>query len=146
MQPSGRSPWDGTSSLKRTVRYGIHGPSYGPCMCSQSTGAFWPPRACPKHEARAPSTRRRYALKWSVFSTWCQDRNLDHHYRNLGSLRYGTSTAFLAVLWAALLSRFFEEIWDAVGEALVSFLVLQEPMDVQFHCVIIKRLQSKRKK
>ncbi len=28
-------------------------------------------------EARAPSTRRLYALKWSVFSTWCQDRNLD---------------------------------------------------------------------
>ncbi len=28
-------------------------------------------------EARAPSTRRLYALKWSVFSTWCQDRDLD---------------------------------------------------------------------
>ncbi len=28
-------------------------------------------------EARAPSTRRLYALKWSIFSTWCQDRNLD---------------------------------------------------------------------
>ncbi|XP_058618458.1 uncharacterized protein LOC131531609 [Onychostoma macrolepis] len=25
-------------------------------------------------EARAPSTRRLYALKWSVFSTWCLDR------------------------------------------------------------------------
>ncbi len=24
-------------------------------------------------DARAPSTRRLYALKWSVFSTWCQD-------------------------------------------------------------------------
>ncbi len=28
-------------------------------------------------EARAPSTRRRCALKWAIFSTWCQDRNLD---------------------------------------------------------------------
>ncbi len=28
-------------------------------------------------EARAPSTRRLYALKWSIFSTWCQDLNLD---------------------------------------------------------------------
>ncbi len=25
-------------------------------------------------EARAPSTRRLYALKWSVFSTWCLNR------------------------------------------------------------------------
>ncbi len=24
-------------------------------------------------EARAPSTRRLYALKWSVFLAWCQD-------------------------------------------------------------------------
>ncbi len=29
-QPRGRSPWERTSSLKRTARYGIHGPSYGP--------------------------------------------------------------------------------------------------------------------
>ncbi len=28
-------------------------------------------------EARAPYTRRLYALKWSVFSAWCQDRDLD---------------------------------------------------------------------
>ena len=30
-------------------------------------------------EARAPSTRRLYHLKWSVFSSWCQARNLDPH-------------------------------------------------------------------
>ncbi len=41
------------------------------------------PFALPEHvlntmaEARAPSTRRLYALKWFVFSTWCQDRDLD---------------------------------------------------------------------
>ncbi len=34
----------------------------------------------------------------------------------------------------------------AAAEPLVSFLVLHEPMDVQFHCVIIKRVQLKRKK
>ncbi len=28
-------------------------------------------------EAKAPSTRCLYALKWAIFSTWCQDRNLD---------------------------------------------------------------------
>ncbi len=28
-------------------------------------------------EARAPSTRRLYALKWSVLSAWFQDRELD---------------------------------------------------------------------
>ncbi len=52
-QPRGRSPWDGTFSLKQTVRYGIHGPSYGPCMCGRSTGAFRPPRACSKCDGRS---------------------------------------------------------------------------------------------
>ncbi len=28
-------------------------------------------------EARPPSTRRLYSLKLSVFSTWCQDRDLE---------------------------------------------------------------------
>ncbi len=28
-------------------------------------------------EARAPSTRCLYALKWAIFSTWCLDRDLD---------------------------------------------------------------------
>ncbi len=37
------------------------------------------PFSLPKHvlntmaEVRAPSTRRLYALKWSIFSAWCQD-------------------------------------------------------------------------
>ncbi len=47
------SSLDGTSSLKRTVRYGIHGPSYGPCMCGRSTWVFRPPRASPKHDGRS---------------------------------------------------------------------------------------------
>ncbi len=28
-------------------------------------------------EAKAPSIRRLYALKWSIFSAWCQDSDLD---------------------------------------------------------------------
>ncbi len=28
-------------------------------------------------EARAPSSRRLYTLKWSIFSAWCQDRDID---------------------------------------------------------------------
>ncbi len=94
-------------------------PVMGPaCVANQREPFGLPERVLnTMAEARAPSTRCLYALKWSVFSTWCQDRNLDRHYRNLGSLRYGRSTAFLAVLWAALLSRFFEEIWDAVGRS-----------------------------
>ncbi len=28
-------------------------------------------------EPKTPSTRSFYALKWSIFSAWCQDRNLD---------------------------------------------------------------------
>ncbi len=43
------------------------GQSYGPCMCVLNNMA----------EARAPSTRRLYALKWSIFSAWCQVRDLD---------------------------------------------------------------------
>ncbi len=39
------------------------------------------------------------------------------YYRNLGSLRYGTSTAFLAMLWAALLSRFLQRNLRCGGEA-----------------------------
>ncbi len=41
------------------------------------------PFSLPEHvvnrmaEARVPSTRWLYALKWSVFSTWCQDCDLD---------------------------------------------------------------------
>ncbi len=28
-------------------------------------------------EAKAPSSKRLYALKWSVFLSWCQDHDLD---------------------------------------------------------------------
>ncbi len=43
--------------------------------------------------------------------------NILGYYRNLGSLRYGMSNAFLAVLWAALLSRFLQRNLRCGGEA-----------------------------
>ncbi len=48
------------------------------CVATQ-----WEPFDLPEYvlittgEARALSIRRLYALKWSVFSAWCQDRDLD---------------------------------------------------------------------
>ncbi|XDV36877.1 hypothetical protein PO909_006592 [Leuciscus waleckii] len=56
------------------------GPPCTPCMATQRV-----PRDLPEGvlntimEARAPSTRRLYHLKWSVFSSWCLARNLDPH-------------------------------------------------------------------
>ncbi len=47
---------------------------------SPPLAARWEPIGLPERvlntisEARAPSTRRLYALKWSVFSTWCLNR------------------------------------------------------------------------
>ncbi len=41
------------------ARYGIHGPSYGPCMCGRS-------RLWQKLEPRLPD-----ALKQAIFSIWC---------------------------------------------------------------------------
>ncbi len=46
--------------------------------------------------------------------------NVLGHNHNLGSLTYGTSTAFLAVLWAALLSHFFRRNLRCGDEALYS--------------------------
>ncbi len=49
-------------------------------MGSLHLAAQWEPTGFPERvlntisEARAPSTRRLYALKWSVFSTWCLNR------------------------------------------------------------------------
>ncbi len=57
----------GISSLRRTEQYGTLDPS-----CGLST--FGCSVLNTISEARAPSTRRLYALKWSVFSTWCLNR------------------------------------------------------------------------
>ncbi len=54
--------------------------SQSECVGSLRLAAQWEPTGLPERvlntisEARAPSTRRLYALKWSVFSTWCLNR------------------------------------------------------------------------
>ncbi len=48
-------------------------------------------------EARTPSTRCFYALKWSVFSTWCQDHNLDLVTSDVSGV---SMPLFLADRWA----------------------------------------------
>ncbi len=52
-------------------------------MGTACVAARWEPFVLPEHvlntmaESRAPSTRRLYALKWYIFSAWCQDQDLD---------------------------------------------------------------------
>ncbi len=57
-------------------------------LLSQANGMLWHPRpelwalhVWPLNRSlstsQSPSTRHLYALKWSVFSAWCQDRDLD---------------------------------------------------------------------
>ncbi len=45
--------WTGPPLSSERYGYGIHGPSYGPCMCGRSTWVFRPPRASPKHDGRS---------------------------------------------------------------------------------------------
>ncbi len=48
------------------------------CVAARQEPFFLPERVLnTMAEARAPSTRRLYALKRSIFSAWCQDRDLD---------------------------------------------------------------------
>ncbi len=51
----------------------------GRSWCSFTQGPFDLPERVlnTMAEARAPSTRRLYALKWAIFSAWCQDRDVD---------------------------------------------------------------------
>lgn len=37
-------------------------------------------------QSRAPSTRKLYALKWKLFTSWCQERQLDPVYCPIGSV------------------------------------------------------------
>ncbi len=62
------------------AQYGTLDPSCGLDIWPLHLAAQWEPTGFPERvlntisEARAPSTRRFYALKWSVFSTWCLNR------------------------------------------------------------------------
>ncbi len=52
-------------------------------MGATSLASRWEPSDLPESvlntisQPRAPSTRRLYSLKWSVFSTWCTTRGVD---------------------------------------------------------------------
>ncbi len=52
-------------------------------MGATSLASWWESSGLPESvlntisQSRAPSTRRLYALKWSVFSTWCTTRGAD---------------------------------------------------------------------
>ncbi len=120
--------------------------------------------ACPPHYHPSRNDPASLDAVWEI-----SKENVLVYYRNLGSLRYGTSPAFLDVLWTARLSRFIwrnlrrggEEMpllsWRAMAgciaigsrtaaEPFVRFLVLHEPMDVQLHCVIKKGFSWREKK
>ncbi len=47
------------------------------CVAARREPFVLPEPVLDTAEARAQSTRRLYALKWSIFSAWCQDRDLD---------------------------------------------------------------------
>ncbi len=56
----------------------LHGIRVGDLQAAQQESFDLPERVLSTiAEARAPSTRHLYALKWSVFSAWCQDRDFD---------------------------------------------------------------------
>ncbi len=108
-------------------------------------------------EARAPSTRRLYALKWSVFSTWCLNRGENPSTSELAVvlsflqelLDKGRSHSTLKVIseqcplrgvdapfWRDLAGIVAIGSCSSAADPLVRFLPLHEPIVVQFHCVI----------
>ncbi len=72
--------------------------------------------------------------------------NVLGYYRNLGSLRNGNEYCIPGCFELHASVAFFEEIGYAVPCHWFIFIAQHEPMDVQLHCVIEKRLQLKRKK
>ncbi len=71
-QPRGRSSWD-WYNMASTSR--VMGPA---CVAAQQEPFDLLERVLNMMaEANAPFIQCLYALKWSVFSTWCQDRDLD---------------------------------------------------------------------
>ncbi len=71
------APWPIPLSERHDMAYmaRVMGPA---CVAARQE-----PFVLPEHvlntmaEAIGPSTRRLYTLKWSIFSAWCQDRDLD---------------------------------------------------------------------
>ncbi len=104
-----------------TGRHPGHGWPYDPVL-----GAFyWFPWVLIPRESwfwvvPCHSTAWLYLFPYSVSrrsTSEISKGNLLGYYRNLGSLRYGMSTAFLAVLWAARLSCFLRRNLRCAGKA-----------------------------
>ncbi len=73
---------NGTSSLRGSAPYGTHVQIYGTSMCGSGRDAAdlsGLPRRLVETiiQARAPTTRQTYALKWSLFMNWCPSRRED---------------------------------------------------------------------
>ncbi len=71
-----------TSFLRGSAPYGTRVQIYGTSICGSWTGRgrleCLPPAVVETIiQARAPSTRQTYALKWSLFATWCSSRRED---------------------------------------------------------------------
>ncbi len=65
---------------RTSAPYGTRIQIYGTSMCGSWTGRGrleWPAVVETIIQARAPSTRQTYALKWSLFVTWCSSRRED---------------------------------------------------------------------
>ncbi len=110
--------------------------------------AQWEPFDLPEHvlntmaEARAPSIRRLYALKLSVFSAQCQDRDLDPVTFNMSMalsflqemLDKQCSSSTIKVYAAAIVAFHFPIAGWSVGRAVIQFIrgAMQCTMQVQW--------------
>ncbi len=94
-------------------------------------------------EARAPSTRRLYALKWSVFSTWCLNRGENPSASELAVvlsflqelLDKGHSHSTLKVFVAAIAAFHAPIAGQSVGRdnSVVRFLFCYQQFFIFFH-------------
>ncbi len=77
-------------------------------------------------EARAPSKRRLYALKWGVFVKWCGQAHIDPAVLSLLQYRLdsGSLPSTLKVYVAAIASFRSPQCWQSIGRhaLMVSFL------------------------
>ncbi|CAM4672887.1 unnamed protein product [Leuciscus chuanchicus] len=82
-------------------------------------------------QSRAPSTRKLYALKWKLFSTWCRDRNL-----NPVNCPIGTVLDFLQDRFSAGLSPSTLKVYVAAISAyhtpLTGTSVGRDPLIIRF--------------
>ncbi len=88
------APWP--IPLRRDLLSQVNGTIWHPAlsMGATSLASRWEPSVLPENvlntisQARAPSTRRLYALKWSVFSAWCTNRGADSEVCDISLILY----------------------------------------------------------